>query len=127
MLLRIFASLLFAAVVAVSVDVSHAAPAIKSRAPAATGYAARGDVRTFIDELVREHGFSRPALTRWFSDVHFQPKIVAAMQRPIVEPPKWYEYAPQFLTPARIDEGVSFWRTHARALARAEIELVVPP
>ena len=127
MFLRILASLLFAAVVAVSVDVSHAAPATKTRAPAATGYAAREDVRAFIDELVREHGFSRPALMRWFSDVHFQPKIIAAMQRPIVEPPKWYEYAPQFLTPARIDEGVSFWRAHASALARAEREFGVPP
>jgi len=127
MFLRILASLLFAAVVAMSVDVSHAATATKSRAPAATGYAAREDVRAFIDELVREHGFSRAALMRWFSDVHFQPKIVAAMQRPIVEPPKWYEYAPQFLTSARIDEGVAFWRAHANALARAEREFGVPP
>ena len=44
-----------------------------------------------------------------------------------VEPPKWYEYAPQFLTDARIGEGVAFWRAHAAALARAETEFGVPP
>ena len=40
------------------------------------------------------------------------------MQRPLLEPPKWYEYAPQFLSPARIDGGVAWWnapRRRARA------------
>ena len=74
----------------------------------------------------REHGFSRPTLRRWFGDVRYQPKIVAAMQRPLLEPPKWYEYAPQFLSPARIDDGVAFWRAHDATLARAEAEFGVP-
>ena len=90
-------------------------------------YERREDVRQFIDELVRVDGFARPTLKRWFRDVHFQPKIVAAMQRPLIEPPKWFEYAPQFLTEARIDEGVAFWRAHEAALARAQTEFGVPP
>jgi membrane-bound lytic murein transglycosylase B len=93
----------------------------------ASGYEQRADVRAFIAELVREHGFSRATLVRWFRDVRYQPKIVDAMQRPLVAPPKWFEYAPQFLTPARIDGGVAFWREHAAALARAEAEFGVPP
>ena len=102
------------------------ATAARPEAAAASGYERREDVRAFIDELVREHGFSRATLRRWFIDVRHQPKIIAAMQRPLLEPPKWYEYAPQFLSPARIDEGVAFWRSHSASLARAEAEFGVP-
>jgi membrane-bound lytic murein transglycosylase B len=118
---------LAAAIVVATSAVSHAAPRAKSPSSTASGYAARDDVREFIDELAREHKFSRATLARWFSDVRYQPKIVAAMQRPFVEPPKWYEYAPQFLTTARIDEGVGFWREHEAALARAQAAFGVPP
>ena len=89
-------------------------------------YAERADVRAFIDELVLEQGFDKRALMRWFAAARFQPRIVAAMDRPIVEPPKWYEYAPQFLTPERIDGGVAFYARNAAALTRAEREFGVP-
>ena len=72
-----------------------------------SGYAQRADVRMLIDELAVEHGFDRRQLHRWFAAAQFQPKIVAAMQRPIVEPPKWFEYAPQFLSVPRIAGGVA--------------------
>ena len=61
-----------------------------------------------------------------FAAARYQPTIVAAMQRPLLEPPKWYEYAPPFLSPARIDGGVAFWNAHADALARAEARYGVP-
>ena len=117
-----------AALAVVTADSSAATPRRPSAAvEPASGYERRPDVRGFIDDLVREHGFSRKTLTRWFRDVRYQPKIVEAMERPIVAPPKWYEYATQFLTPARIDGGVAFWQAHADALARAEREFGVPP
>ena len=102
----------------------HASPAAVR---AGSGYAERPDVRDFIDTLAREQGFSRAVLKRWFRDVRFQPKIIAAMQRPLLEPPKWFEYAPQFLSQERIDGGVAFWNEHAPALARAEAAFGVPP
>jgi peptidoglycan lytic transglycosylase B len=89
-------------------------------------YAERADVRAFVDELVAEQGFDRRALTRWFAAARFQPRIVAAMDRPIVEPPKWYEYASPFLTPERIDGGVAFHARNVAALERAEREFGVP-
>src|SRR5882672_465757 len=104
-----------------------ATPSQKHRAEAGSGYERRGEVRKFIDELVRDEHFSRATLVRWFSDARYQPKIIAAMQRPLLEPPKWYEYAPPFLTQARIDEGVTFWHAHESALARAESAFGVPP
>ena len=101
-----------------------AAKAPAKAAPA--GYAHRTEVKAFIDELVREHGFDRAALARVFAAARYQQKIVAAMQRPLLEPPKWYAYAPQFLSPARIDDGVAWWNSHAAELARAEETYGVP-
>src|SRR5512137_744540 len=92
----------------------------------AHAYAGRPEVRALIDELVAEHGFDRAALARAFAQVRFQPQIVAAMQRPMLEPPKWFEYAPPFLATARVDGGVAFWSRHEAALARAEATYGVP-
>jgi membrane-bound lytic murein transglycosylase B len=89
-------------------------------------YTQRPDVRAFIDELAAEPGFARRDLRHWFAAARFQPKIVAAMQRPIVEPPKWFEYSPQFLTQERIDGGVGYFRAHRDELERAEREYGVP-
>jgi len=60
---------------------------LAAKAPAhkaAAGYAGRADVQAFIDELVQEYGFSRASLTRTFAAARYQPKIVAAMQRPLL-------------------------------------------
>ena len=109
----------------VVVSIAPALAAGKS-ANAAHDYAQRADVRMFIDELVAGHEFGRRQLLRWFAAAQFQPKIVAAMERPIVEPPKWFEYAPQFLSAERIDGGVAYFRAHEDDLARAEREYGVP-
>ena len=103
-----------------------AAGAAKARQSAAPNYAQRADVKLFVDELAAEQGFDRRQLLRWFAAAQFQPKIVAAMERPIVEPPKWFEYAPQFLSAERVDGGVSYFRAHEDELARAEREFGVP-
>jgi len=118
---------LASAIAIVAASAASTASTGKARDAFTSGFERRSDVRGFIDEMVRDHGFSRARLTRWFREVRGQPTIIAAMQRPLLEPPKWYEYAPQFLTQARIDEGVAFWRVHAAALARAEAEFGVPP
>ena len=104
-----------------------ARPRHKAKAPAAPGYASRSDVRRFIDQLVRDDGFSRASLRRWLGDARYQPKIVEAMQRPLLAPPKWYEYAPRIVSEERIGAGVEFWRAHEPALDRAEAEFGVPP
>lgn len=133
-----FPKLLVASIVACAVAVGMAsAPAVAAstahktpgkRAPLAPpGYVDRADVRAFIDEMVADHGFDGAALRAAFAAARFQPQIVAAMQRPLLEPPKWFEYAPQFLTPARVEGGVSFWNEHTATLERAEREYGVPP
>jgi peptidoglycan lytic transglycosylase B len=94
---------------------------------AAGNYAARDDVRAFINEMAVEHHYNRAVLKRAFTMARFQPRIVEAMQRPLLEPPKWYDYAPQFLSQARVEGGVAYWNAHAAELARAEARFGVPP
>ena len=92
-----------------------------------SGYAQRPEVRAFIDRMSAEHGFSARALRQLFAEARHQPQVVAAMNRPVVSPPKYYEFAPRFLEPARVDAGAEFWRTHAGALERAQRRFGVPP
>jgi membrane-bound lytic murein transglycosylase B len=98
-----------------------AAPATVSRS-----YAHRPDVSAFIGEMVADYGFDARALRRFFAKVRYQQSIINAMSRPVLEPPKWYQYAPQFLSDSRIDGGVAFWRANAATLERAQNEFGVP-
>ena len=84
-------------------------------------YDQRPETRAFIAELVAEHGFARRELAHLFAHARYQPRIVAAMSRPVLSPPKWYEYAPQFLSRERIDGGLEFWRAQrGNTCARAK-------
>jgi membrane-bound lytic murein transglycosylase B len=102
-------------------------PALIATAHAqAPGYAARPEVRAFITELVTSEDFDGAALRRVFTQARYQPKVIAAMSRPLIAPPRWHEYAPQFVNPARVGAGVAFWRENAVVLARAQEEFGVP-
>jgi membrane-bound lytic murein transglycosylase B len=90
-------------------------------------YAGRADVRAFIEEMATTQDYDRAALVRAFHAARYQRDVIAAMQLPLLEPPKWYEYARPFLAPARIDGGVAWWNAHADVLARAEAEFGVAP
>jgi membrane-bound lytic murein transglycosylase B len=103
----------------------HAEP--QAAAPAArVPYAQRADVRAFAADVAHSTGIPRRQIERWLAAAKFQPRIVAAMDRPLLLPPKWFEYAPPLLAPDRVSGGVAFWRANAEALARAESEYGVP-
>src|SRR5437763_6632277 len=79
------------------------APKRARAADTTPSYAQRADVLAFIEEMRNEHGFDPRELRRVFASAHLQPQIVAAMQRPLLAPPKWFEYVPQFVAPGRVD------------------------
>ena len=111
-----------------TVDAAEAAKPAKPKAkPPAQDYGQRSDVRAFAAEVAAESGMSKRDVERWFAAARFQPRIVALMDRPLLEPPKWFAYAPPFLSQERIDGGVRFWRDNEAALARAEATYGVPP
>jgi membrane-bound lytic murein transglycosylase B len=89
-------------------------------------YADRDDVRAFVEEMRVDHGFEARDVERWLAAAQFQPKVVELMTRPVVDPPKWFEYAPPFLAQGRIDAGLAFWSANAQALQRAESGSGVP-
>ncbi len=105
-----------------------AKPKVQAKPKAApTGYAAREDVRAYAAEIAKDTGLAQRDVERWLGAARFQPRIVELMDRPLLEPPKWFSYSTSFLAPARVDAGVKFWRDNARALVRAEEIYGVPP
>lgn len=54
-----------------------------------------------------------------------RPEILDTISRPWEAKP-WHRYRPLFVTPSRIQDGVSFWQRHADVLARAEQTYSVP-
>lgn len=118
--LALFALLVMPSAEAAELEVAASAGA--ARAP----YAKRADVRAFAAEIASASGLPRQQIERWLAAAKFQPKIVAAMDRPLLLPPKWFEFAPPLLAPDRVSSGVAFWRANADTLARAETEYGVP-
>lgn len=112
--------------VATVVGAAHGERSTKAAKVNSAGYASRAEVRQFIAEIADAEGFDRGELSRWFAAARYQPKIVELMQRPLLEPPKWFEYSPPFLAPARIAAGRAFLDAHLATLTRAESELGVP-
>ncbi|MFO1314139.1 MAG: lytic murein transglycosylase B [Burkholderiales bacterium] len=123
----LLAALALVACVPVADAASSSAAKARKPADATPNYAQRDDVRAFAAEVAADAGLPRRDVERWFAAARFQPKIVAAMDRPLLEPPKWYQYAPPFLSPERVDAGLRFWRENEAALERAHAQFGVPP
>ena len=94
--------------------------------PAHAPYAQRADVRAFAAEIAASTDLEQRDVERWLARAKYQPKIVAAMDRPLLVPPKWFEYSPPLLSSDRVNAGVAFWRANAYLLARAEAMYGVP-
>ena len=88
-------------------------------------YAERADVKTFVDGLVKRHGFDRKTVMAWIDDAQQQTSALDAIARPAESKP-WKDYRPIFITQRRINQGVQFWRDNADILARAEKTYGVP-
>ncbi|BBL76896.1 murein transglycosylase [Methylomagnum ishizawai] len=87
--------------------------------PAQPGITNRAEVRAFIAEMARKHGFATAALANAFERTALQPAILDAMAKPYEAKP-WYDYRKLFLTDKRIQGGLDFKAQNAAALARAE-------
>ena len=94
---------------------------------AGAGSEQRPEVREFVEALADEDGFQRASLLKLFAQVETQESVLRLMTQPYATPPKWYDYYPQFLSAARVDAGIAFWKANRAALARAEAQYGVPP
>jgi len=102
--------------------VAVAAPAFAQPAP----YSERREVQAFIQDLVQRHGFIEAELTYLFSRVRRADQVIEAIERPAEKTRSWREYRAPFLEERRIADGIAFWRSHLRSLARAESAYGVP-
>jgi membrane-bound lytic murein transglycosylase B len=83
-------------------------------------------VADFVREMVREHDFDATELDTVFRDAVRSDRILAAMSRPAEKAKPWFEYRKHFLTEARINGGIEFWRLNAEWLDEAARVYGVP-
>lgn len=84
-----------------------------------SNYPSRPEVRAFMENLVKNHGFEKEELTRLFNRVKRQHSALDAIARPAEAKP-WYQYRPIFITAQRIHDGVQFWNENQALLQQAE-------
>lgn len=87
----------------------------------------RPDVQAFIQEMVKDNGFSQEELTQMFQKVTINQNIIELMNRPAERTKPWYEYKPMFVTNAQVIAGVKFWKDNEAALKKAQEVYGVPP
>jgi membrane-bound lytic murein transglycosylase B len=100
--------ILFAAGLAASTLTAASASALDTK---------RVEVRQFIDEMQRDHGFDRKQLTHLLAQAETKQAILDAISRPAERVIPWFEYRDRFLTEKRILQGTDFWVAHTQRLA----------
>jgi membrane-bound lytic murein transglycosylase B len=91
-----------------------------------TSYSNRKEVKEFVSEMVKKHGFNRKELTRMLAQAQYQPAIVRAMDQPPESAlGSWQAYRAIFIKPERVEAGAQFWNRNADALRRAAEEFGV--
>jgi membrane-bound lytic murein transglycosylase B len=103
-----------------------AVPLARQAAANGPSYAERPEVQAFILEVSARHGFAEEELLYLFSRVQRTEPVLEAIQPPPPKARSWEEYRGNFVNPRRIAAGQGFWKTHRRALARAERRYGVP-
>ena len=89
------------------------------------------EAERFIDNMVKEHGFSKEYLYGLLSQAKRKTWTIEYMNRekPTTKPKPggWTRYRAKFLDDRHIQAGVHFWSNHEAALKRAAKETGVPP
>lgn len=89
-------------------------------------YSAREEVHIFIDEMVEQEGINRDWLEQLFMQAEYSQSVIDAISRPAEKTLNWAEYQKIFLTQARVERGVDFWKENSEVLEQAEDEFGVP-
>ncbi|MDO9046504.1 MAG: lytic murein transglycosylase B [Methylobacter sp.] len=82
-------------------------------------------MNAFIEQMATKHQFDESELDDLFETVEIKQDILKRIASPSEGLP-WYKYRKIFLTEARIDAGVQFWKDNAATLAAAEKQYGVP-
>ncbi len=83
------------------------------------------NVKNFVRQMVTKHHFNEFELTKLLESAVIKESILKRIASPSEGLP-WYKYRKIFLTEARIDGGVKFWRENAEALTSVSQQTGVP-
>ena len=73
----------------------------------------------FVERVVAEHGFDRADVESTLAGAAIDESILRSISRPAERVVPWHEYRAIFLTPARIEAGIEFWRSNAALVESA--------
>ncbi len=93
---------------------------------AADNQQAKAEIDQFINELIKENGFTRATLDLWFEGAEANMTILKRIHRPAEASLAWHQYRKIFIQQERIDLGIVFWNKHLETLTRAEETYGVP-
>lgn len=97
-----------------------------AQAETAVTYHQHQAIGAFVEEMSKEHDFTREELQRWFASATKKQTILDAISRPAEKTLTWEKYRKIFVTPTRINKGLEFWQDNQAILSRAEREFGVP-
>ncbi len=101
-------------------------PCAKALAEPAVPYAVRPEVKAFVGDLVKRHGFVERELDRLFAHAKRQQAVLSAMQLRPSGARSWADYRSAFVNPERVQGGLKFWNRNRATLARARVQFGVP-
>jgi len=81
----------------------------------------------FAEQMEKRDGIPRAQLNALFATASRQDKILEAISRPAESTKQWADYKKIFMTQARIDGGVAFWKQHEAVIQRASQQYGVEP
>ena len=93
---------------------------------AQVNYAQRADVKEFINEMVKQHGFDRAYLENKFANAKRLDNVLESIAKPAEKELTWKQYRPIFVTDKRTNKGKKFIEEHRATLQRAEKKYGVP-
>lgn len=91
----------------------------------ASSFAERADVKEFIEDMALKHNYNKNSLYNIFNKYDSSQEVLSKLSKPY-ESLTWPKYKKLFITKQRINDGVKFWKEHAKAIAQAQKEFQVP-
>jgi membrane-bound lytic murein transglycosylase B len=107
------------------VTVSALSAGLLTSVPASLANTITPEINQYIQSVSKQYQFDPKELTKLFKHAHMNPDIIARMNHPYEAKP-WAHYREFFITPARIEQGVTFWEANRDVLTEAEQRFGVP-
>ncbi|BCE02477.1 lytic murein transglycosylase B [Marinicellulosiphila megalodicopiae] len=82
--------------------------------------------KSVIKELVEDHGLNEEKLIQWLKKGQYSQSTVKNLAKPAEKTKTLKEYAPLFVEPNSIKNGIEFYKTNEAALLRAQEKFGVP-